>query len=142
MTKFDVATTGYNAPLQAWIDWILKDHGDAGLMDQLAEEVVFFSPVVFTPQKGKAVTFAYLSAAGKTIGGEHFKYTRVYDCGDRAVLEFETQMDGKYVNGVDMIQWNAAGKICEFKVMVRPLQAIQSVHAAMGAMLEKMKQRA
>ena len=142
MGKFEVATKGYSAPLQAWIDWILEDHGDEGLMAQLADDVVFNSPVVFTPQKGKAITFAYLSAAGKTIGGEHFKYTRIFDCGDRAVLEFETEMDGKYVNGVDMIQWNDAGQIVEFKVMVRPLQAIQSVHAAMGAMLAKMKEGA
>ena len=85
------------------------------------------------------VTMAYLTAAGETLGGDTFRYVRVFDCGDKAVLEFECIMDGIQVNGVDMIEWNADGQIVDFKVMVRPLKAIQTVHAAMGAMLAKMK---
>jgi hypothetical protein len=81
----------------------------------------------------------YLLAAGETLGNDSFHYTRVFDCGDRAVLEFETEMDGIAVNGVDMIAWNGDGQITDFKVMVRPLKAINAVHAAMGAMLAKMK---
>ena len=80
-----------------------------------------------------------LLAAGETLGNDSFRYTRVFDCGDRAVLEFETEMDGIAVNGVDMIAWNGDGQITDFKVMVRPLKAINAVHAAMGAMLAKMK---
>ena len=144
MGKFEIATEGYSAPLQTWIDWILGGGDADGLMAQLADEVVFYSPVVFTPQRGKEITFAYLWAAGDALGGKSgkFKYVRVFDCGDRAVLEFETEIDGKYVNGVDMIQWNDQGKMVDFKVLIRPLQAVQSVHASMGAMLEKMKQGA
>ncbi len=124
--------------------------GPAGLDDLLAEDVVFYSPVVFTPQKGKAVTKLYLGAAGNTLGGGEpvsgtdgssgkFRYTKEILAGNQAMLEFETEMDGKYVNGVDIITCNDEGRIVEFKVMIRPLQAIQTVHAQMARMLEKMK---
>lgn len=129
---------GYSANLQRWMDYIAR-HDAAELPGLLHDDVVFKSPVVFTPQKGKAVTLAYLTAAGETLGGDTFRYVRVFDCGDRAVLEFECEMDGKYVNGIDMIEWDDAGLITDFKVMVRPLQAMQTVHAAMGAMLVKLK---
>ena len=134
-----IPMTGYQAHLQRWLDWITHDHSPEGLSGQLADEVAFLSPVVHTPQRGKQLTMAYLTAAGQTLGGDTFRYTRAFDCGDKAVLEFECEMDGIFVNGVDMIQWNDDGQITEFKVMVRPLKAIQTVHAAMGAMLEKMK---
>ena len=144
MVEFAVPTKGYNTHLQAWIDWIHEDHQPAGLMAQLADDVVFFSPVVFTPQKGRDITAAYLMAADVALGASdgRFKYTRIFDAGQKAVLEFETTIDGKYVNGVDMIEWNDAGRIVDFKVMVRPLQAVNAIHAEMGAMLEKMKQGA
>ena len=128
----------YSPNLQTWMDYFAShDHGHLPAM--LHEDVVFHSPVVFTPQKGKAITLAYLTAAGETLGSEDFRYVRVFDCGDRAVLEFETMMDGKYVNGVDLIAWDADGLITDFKVMVRPLQAMQTVHAAMANMLARMK---
>ena len=73
------------------------------------------------------------------LANDKFHYVGEFDCGDRAVLEFQTEIDGLSVNGIDMIRWNEAGQIVEFKVMVRPLKAINAVHAAMGAMLEKMK---
>lgn len=139
MSKHLIATTDNSPHLQRWLDWILEDHSPEGLSGQLADNVVFRSPVVHTPQEGKAITMAYLTAAGQTLGGDTFRYTRAFDCGDKAVLEFECVMDGILVNGVDMIEWNADGKITDFKVMVRPLKAIQTVHAAMGAMLAKMK---
>ena len=134
-----IALTGHSPNLQRWFDWMEGSHDAAGLADQLAEHVVFRSPVVHTPQEGKAITMAYLSAAGETLGGDTFQYTRIFDCGDKAVLEFECVMDGISVNGIDMIEWDDQGKITDFKVMVRPLKAIQTVHAAMGAMLAKMK---
>ena len=140
--QIDIPVTGYRENLQRWLDWILKDHDDAALLNMLHEDVVFRSPVVHTPQEGKAITFAYLSAAGKTLGNDSFKYTRFFDCGDKAVLEFETVMDGIQVNGVDMIEWNEEGKIIDFKVMVRPLKGMQAVHTAMGRMLEQMKAQA
>ncbi len=135
-------------------DWhsFIHDKKPGALEDLIADDCVFISPIVFTPQKGKALTLAYLRAAGGTLGGQgapgdkkpaenagKFKYTKEVLAGNYAVLEFETEMDGKYVNGVDIITCNDAGKIVEFRVMIRPLQAVNAVHAAMGAMLEKMQ---
>ncbi len=138
----DVPVTGYQPNLQSWFDYMMGGHDRGRLHDMLHDDVVFRSPVVHTPQEGKAITFAYLSAAGNTLGNGTFKYTRVFDCGDKAVLEFETEMDGIHVNGIDMIEWDENGQIVDFKVMVRPLKAIQTVHAAMGKMLEQMKANA
>ena len=138
----------YQPNLQRWFDWMHGDKTRQGLSDLLHDDVVFRSPVVHTPQEGKAITMAYLTAAGGTLDGDKktgdsgekaFKYTRIFDCGDKAVVEFETVMDGIHVNGIDMIEWDADGKIIDFKVMVRPLKAINKVHEAMGAMLAKMK---
>lgn len=105
----------------------------------LADDVVFHSPVVHTPQRGKEITFQYLASAEKVLGGEDFVYVREFDLGDRAVLEFETKIDGIYIDGIDMISWNEAGQITDFKVMVRPLQAINMLHAKMKEMLERLK---
>ena len=109
-----------------------------GLDELLADDVVFYSPVVFTPQRGKAVTTQYLSAASVSLaGGEggDFRYTKQVLAGDTAVLEFETSVEGKYVNGVDIIRCDEAGRIVEFRVMIRPLQAINAVHEQMGRLL-------
>jgi ketosteroid isomerase-like protein len=140
--QHDVPIKGYQPNLQAWFDYMMEGHDKNVLLDLLHDDVVFRSPVVHTPQEGKAITFAYLSAAGNTLGNGTFKYTRVFDCGDKAVLEFENVMDGIQVNGIDMIEWDADGKIIDFKVMVRPLKGMQVVHAAMGKMLEQMKAQA
>ena len=141
-TQHAVPVKGYQPNLQSWFDYMMDGHDKNLLLEMLHDDVVFRSPVVHTPQEGKAITYAYLSAAGNTLGNGTFKYTRVFDCGDKAVLEFETEMDGIQVNGVDMIEWDADGKITDFKVMVRPLKAIQTVHAAMGKMLAQMKENA
>jgi hypothetical protein len=109
-----------------------------GLDELLADDVVFYSPVVYSPQRGKAITTQYLEAAGGTLGGGAgggFRYTKEVLSGDTAVLEFETSVDGKYVNGVDIIRCDEAGRIVEFRVMMRPLQGIQAVHEQMGRRL-------
>jgi ketosteroid isomerase-like protein len=110
------------------------------LDDLLADDVVFYSPIVYTPQRGKAVTMLYLRAAQQTLPGDGgdggFRYTKQILAGDTAVLEFETSVDGKYVNGVDIIRCDDAGRIVEFRVMLRPLQAVNMVHEQMRAMLE------
>lgn len=109
-----------------------------GLGELLADDVVFFSPVVYTPQRGKAITTQYLAAASRALaGGEGgtFRYTKQVLSGDTAVLEFETSVDGRYVNGVDIIRCDDAGRIVEFRVMLRPLQGIQAVHEQMGRLL-------
>lgn len=122
-----------------------------GLDELLDDDVVFLSPIVFTPQQGKVITTLYLQAAGQALPGEQspsspsqdsgksFRYIKEVISGNTAVLEFETSIEGKYVNGIDMITCNEAGKIVEFKVMIRPLQAINLVHKQMGEMLERMK---
>ena len=113
-------------------------HGElpGGLDELLADEVVFYSPVVYTPQRGKSVTTQYLEAATRVLGtGGSFRYTKEVLSGDTAVLEFETGVDGTYVNGVDIIRCDDAGRIVEFRVMMRPLQGIQAVHEQMGRRL-------
>ncbi len=117
-----------------------------GLDELLDDDVVFYSPIVYTPQRGKAITALYLQAASQTLSGEKsssggsgFHYTKQVLAGDTAVLEFETTIEGKYVNGVDIIRVNDAGRIVEFRVMIRPLQAVNLVHQQMGKMLESMK---
>ena len=124
--------------LQRWYDYMEK-HDLKALRDMLHDDVVFHSPVVHTPQAGKDITYLYLSAADQVLGADEFRYVSEYDLGDRAVLEFETKVDGLYINGIDMITWNEAGQIVDFKVMVRPLKAIHVVHEAMGKMLETLK---
>ncbi len=108
------------------------------LDDLIHDGCVFYSPVVFTPQRGGEITRLYLSAAAATLGGNDFRYTSEVVTGNRAVLEFETIVDGKTVNGVDIITCDDEGRIVEFKVMVRPLQGMNAVHQAMMAMLEQM----
>jgi len=125
-------------PINAIDHWhdILRRRDAGGLADLLADDVVFYSPVVHTPQLGKAITTMYLTAALQVFGNENFRYVREVVGESDAVLEFETEIDGIIVNGVDMIRWNADGKITEFKVMVRPLKAINMVHQKMGEMLQ------
>lgn len=118
--------------------------GEPGLLDELlADDVVFYSPVVYTPQRGKAITTQYLLGAAQVLpggaGDAAFRYVKQVLEADTAVLEFETTIDGTYVDGVDIIRCREDGKIVEFRVMVRPLQAIQALHAGMGAMLDRLK---
>jgi hypothetical protein len=109
----------------------------------LADDVVFYSPIVYSPQRGKAVTTRYLRAAAQTMPGDPthgaFHYTKEVFAGDVAMLEFETSVDGKYVNGVDIIRCDDTGRIVEFRVMIRPLQGINAVHERMRAMLVSMQ---
>jgi ketosteroid isomerase-like protein len=111
----------------------------AGLDNILAENVVFHSPVVHTPQEGKPITKLYLTAALHVLNNDSFKYLREVVSGNNAVLEFTTVIDGITINGVDMITWGADGRITDFKVMIRPLKAINLVHRMMGEMLQKIK---
>ncbi len=122
--------------VENWHEIVRTRH--AGLLDALlADDVVFYSPVVHTPQVGKTVTAVYLKAAMHVFDNESFRYVRQVVGESDAVLEFETEIDGITINGVDMIRWNADGRITEFKVMVRPLKAINLIHERMAAMLSK-----
>jgi len=111
-----------------------------GLAPLLSEQVVFHSPVVHTPQVGRAVTTQYLAAAFHVFFNDTFKYVREVRGPRDAVLEFEVTIDGIVVNGVDMIRWDDQGRIVEFKVMLRPLKAIQLIHEKMAAMLQAQRQ--
>jgi hypothetical protein len=102
----------------------------------LAEDAVFHSPVVHTPQRGRKRAAAYLSAAFHVFFNPTFRYVREIVGASDAMLEFETEIDGVLVNGVDLIKWNEAGQIVEFKVMLRPLKAINLIHQRMAAMLQ------
>jgi hypothetical protein len=142
-------------PIQTCVEnWhrLLRGELPGGLDAILADDVVFISPIVFTPQRGKELTKLYLNAAGATIGdtsaasagaGEKrerkFHYIKEVVSGNHAVLEFETELEGKYVNGIDMLTCNDAGLITEFKVMIRPLQAINLMHQQMAAMIKKLQ---
>lgn len=115
----------------------MKSGDPQELSDLLDDDVVFESPVVHTPQRGKAITFKYLMAAAEVLGGPGFTYLGEWHGKDSAILEFETRIDGILINGVDMIWWNRDGRITRFKVMVRPLKAINLLHQMMGAQFNR-----
>ncbi|MEM1415794.1 MAG: nuclear transport factor 2 family protein [Myxococcota bacterium] len=123
-------------PVARW-HALVESKDPRGLDAFLADDVVFHSPVVHTPQHGKAIATAYLTAALHVLANEHWRYVREV-VGERdACLEFVTELDGIHVNGVDLMRWNDEGRVVDFKVMVRPLKAVNQLHAMMKAMLER-----
>ncbi|MGO4395105.1 nuclear transport factor 2 family protein [Variovorax sp. M-6] len=128
-----------SSPIAAWHQ-LVKERNAQGLDALLADEATFHSPVVHTPQVGKAITKKYLAAAFQVFFDPSFRYVREL-AGERdAVLEFELELEGIRINGVDMIKWNDEGKITEFKVMLRPLKAVNLIHQKMAAMLQASQQ--
>jgi ketosteroid isomerase-like protein len=123
-------------PIQRWHQ-VVQGRDMAALKALLAEDAVFISPVVHTPQVGRPVTLAYLHAAMQVLNNPSFRYLNHWYGPDSAVLEFECEVEGISVNGIDMIRWNAAGQIDRFKVMVRPLKAIHKLHEMMGRALQQ-----
>jgi hypothetical protein len=123
-------------PVDAW-HAVLESRNPASLNDLLADDVVFHSPVIHTPQVGKAVTTLYLSAALMVLGNDSFRYVREVSDQKNSVLEFMLELDGVTINGVDMIRWDEQGRIADFKVMLRPYKAIELVRQQMQAMLQK-----
>lgn len=116
---------------------LVRDRNVKGLDTLLSDDVVFYSPVVDTPLRGKVITLQNLTAAFRVFFEGSFRYVREVS-GDRdAVLEFQAEIDGVSLNGVDMITWDDAGKIVEFKVMMRPLKAIRLMHQKVEAVLER-----
>ena len=126
---------------------------DASIWNELLDDdVVFHSPVVFTPQKGKKITMMYLMAATGVFGSadnesslsesmqakSKFHYINEIVGETSALLEFESEIEGTYINGADLLKWNENNKLTEVKVMVRPLQAVNMLHQKMKAMLESM----
>src|SRR3954451_2438556 len=122
--------------LDRWYRFI-KSHDLAELKDLLDPDVVFESPVVHTPQRGRDITFKYLASAEKVLGGPGFKYTGEWRSERGAVLEFENEIEGIKINGVDIITFSDDGKITHFKVMVRPLKGMNLLHRLMGEQLAR-----
>ncbi len=122
------------AALEAWHK--IAKTGDARLLDALlAEDAVFQSPVVHTPQAGKAITTKYLASALVVLNNETFRYLNEWWGPDSGVLEFQATVNGIDINGVDIISWNDKGQITNFKVMVRPLKAVNMLHQMMASQL-------
>jgi len=120
--------------LDKWYGYV-KSHDRAALWDLLHPDAVFESPVVHTPQRGREITFKYLMGADKVLGGPGFRYVGEWRSATGAVLEFETVIEGITINGVDIISFSDDGRITHFKVMVRPLKAINLLHRLMGEQL-------
>ena len=122
-------------PVACW-HRLVQERNPLELNRLVAEDAVFLSPVVHTPQRGRKLVVMYLSAAFEVLSTPSFRYVREITGATDAMLEFETEIDGVVVNGVDIIKWNAAGHIVEFKVMIRPLKAINIVHQRMASVLQ------
>lgn len=121
--------------IQRWID-IIDNHRPEELDGLLADDAVFYSPAVFSPQEGKAKTALYLGAAEKLFSATDFHYVGQWFSERSAVLEFAATVDGIYVNGVDMIEWNDDDLIVSFKVMLRPFKALQVIMPKMAELLQ------
>ena len=120
--------------IKRWID-IIENGRTSELTSLLAVDAVFSSPAVFTPQEGRDKTVAYLTAAATVFGDTDFHYVEKWFNERSAVLEFAATIDGKYVNGIDMIHWNDAEQITSVKVMVRPLKGLQALMPKMAELL-------
>lgn len=116
---------------------IVASKDPASLDELLSEDCVFYSPVVHSPQRGRDLTRMYLTGAMHVLG-EGFHYVKEVSSGRHAILEFVCAVDGLEVNGVDIMTFDEAGRISEFKVMLRPLKAVNAVHAKMREMLEQL----
>ena len=121
--------------IDAWHD-LVATRNVSGLDALIADNAVFHSPVVHTPQVGKELALRYLTAAFSVFFVDSFRYVRELVGDNDAVLEFVLEIDGISVNGVDMIRWDDDGRIVEFKVMIRPLEAINLIHQTMAAMIQ------
>jgi len=122
--------------LDKWYGY-MKSHDPAALWDLLHPDAVFESPVVHTPQRGRDIAFKYLSGAEKVLGGPGFRYIGEWRSATGAVLEFENEIEGIRINGVDIITFSDDDRILHFKVMVRPLKAINLLHRLMGEQLAR-----
>ena len=122
-------------PIKIWHE-VVKS-GEIAMLDNILDEnCIFYSPVVFSPQKGKEATKKYLTAAAVVFADDSFKYTKELVSSRLACLEFELILNEININGIDIISWNEEGKITEFKVMIRPLKAVEIIHKYMGEELK------
>ena len=122
--------------LEQWHRTMQEGSRPDDLRKIIREDAVFHSPVVHSPQRGRDLVVTYLAAAGQTLGNDSFAYVRELVDGHNAMLEFTTELDGVHVNGIDLIEFDDDGKIADFKVMIRPLKAVNKVWEMMAAQLQ------
>jgi len=127
--------TDQPAAVRAW-HAVVQSGDPAGLDDLLADDVVFRSPAVFKPQEGKAVTTRYLTSAMAVLGPS-LRYVGEWHGDTSAVLEFEADLDGVYVQGVDMLRWNGADQLTGFTVLVRPMRGLNKLVELMAQELAR-----
>jgi len=135
LAGFVAFATAERTVIERWHALVASRNLD-GLDQLLADDVVFQSPAVHSPQVGKAITTKYLVAALDVLNTDQFRYVGEWHGEQSVVLEFETAIGDVQVNGVDMIWWNAAGQITRFKVMVRPVKALQTLIPLMAQALQ------
>ena len=126
------------AAIEKWHAMMLTNNMSE-LPDLLHNDAIFHSPVVHSPQMGKSKVLGYLQAAGVVFEGTNFTYTREIIGDGQAMLEFTSELDGVHVNGVDIISWDENDQSTEFKVLVRPVKAVNKLWERMGEMLEMQK---
>ena len=124
------------AGVKRWHDYMNSNADPALLSAMLAEDAVFHSPVVHSPQAGKPKVMLYLLSAAKVLGGDSFRYVREVIQGQQACLEFEAELDWVHINGIDLIAFDDAGLIKDFKVMVRPVKAVNKLWELIAAQLQ------
>ena len=127
-----------NEPVSKWHE-VVKNRDYNLLTEILHKDVIFYSPVVYSPQRGKDITMQYLMAASEVFNSSNFKYIKEINNQNLASLEFTLTIEDTEINGVDLISWNNASLITEFKVFIRPLQGVNLIHKLMQQMLENFK---
>ena len=125
-------------PIIKWHE-VVKNRDYNLLESILADDIIFYSPVVYTPQKGKQLALQYLMAASEVFNSSSFKYDKEVIGRSNTSLEFSLTLDNTDINGIDLISWDESGKILEFKVFIRPLQGVNMIHKLMQGMLESFK---
>ena len=127
-----------NEPISKWHE-VVKNRDYNLLTEILHNDVIFYSPVVYSPQRGKDITLKYLAAASEVFNSSNFQYIKEINNQNFASLEFTLTIDDTEINGIDLISWDDAGLITEFKVFIRPLQGVNLIHKLMQQMLENFK---
>jgi hypothetical protein len=125
-------------PIIKWHE-VVKNRDYNLLESILSDDIIFYSPVVYTPQKGKQLALQYLMAASEVFNSTSFQYNKEMIGESSASLEFSLTLDSTDINGIDLISWDKTGKINEFKVFIRPLQGVNMIHKLMQGMMESFK---
>ena len=127
-----------NEPVSKWHE-VVKNRDYNLLTEILHSDVIFYQPVVYSPQRGKDITLKYLAAASEVFNSSNFQYIKEINNQNFASLEFTLTIEDTEINGIDLISWDDSGLITEFKVFIRPLQGVNLIHKLMQQMLENFK---